>query len=286
MSDKAKKIVVMYSGGLDSFALLFVAKQQNPEAEIVCVYWDHEHGASVAERNSLPDFVEVRHCEWMSRVQGYHAIKGNPNGAIYIPGRNLVFAVLTACQYLPDEIWLGALYEENNSSNTDKNDKFIKDTTSLLQYVLKDFSPSVTLRTPLVELQLTKRGVVKHLIDNGCPVSEITATMSCYQQEDPFEKIPCGSCLQCLKRWAVFGSLGFSETCRTHPLDSPKNILWLRRHVDKLNETQWKDRFCLNNFWWPYLNDYMKENPEKFKSEDWNYIRKSMVENLDESLML
>jgi 7-cyano-7-deazaguanine synthase in queuosine biosynthesis len=275
-----KKIVVLYSGGLDSYILHHMAKVTEPDAEIQCIYWDHEHTAGTAEKHSLPDFVETRHCEWMSKVNGYFSKEGDPSGPIYIPGRNLVFSVLTACQYMPDEIWLGALLEEDHPGGTDKNAEFLHKTSELLTYVLGPFTDSVKVRTPLVEHNLTKRDAVKWAIENGCTPEELMGTMSCYQQEDPYATVACGNCKQCLRRFAIFGSLGFEETYKQHPMMGEANRIWVTNLIKELDKCNWTKPPLLNDLWWPYIAEYIESNPTMFDDEWSRYVLKSIENNL------
>lgn len=215
MSDP-KKIVILYSGGLDSYIMAHMAQRKHPEAEVVAVYYDHGQPVAQAEMALLPGFVQVRRVDWMNEANGPIAQPGRREGAIMIPGRNMAMAVLAACQELPDEIWLGALHGETHAKGTDKNFTFLEKMSELVNYVLGPFvhHNNIKFRFPLAEDKLDKLGAVEYALSTGLTPAELTATRSCH---DP-RYHACGNCIQCVKRWAVFGACGFGEEYNEHPL--------------------------------------------------------------------
>ena len=99
------KIVILYSSGLDSRIMLHYAQQKYPDADIKCIYYQHGAESEQHELSLLPDFVEVRKIDWLGEKIKPVAKKEDPfAGAIYIPGRNLVFSVLAASQELADSL--------------------------------------------------------------------------------------------------------------------------------------------------------------------------------------
>lgn len=251
-----KKIIVLYSGGLDSRILFHIAQMQNPDAEIKALYWNYYHDAATIEIDRLPEFVEVRNVDWMQTVQGYYSKEGDPAGDIYIPGRNMVFSILSACQDLPDEIWLGALYEEAHDYATDKNSKFVGLTNDLLQYVLKPFKPDgVKIRMPMVEMGLTKFTALKWALSNGLSHNDLKATVSCY---NPIDVTPCGTCPQCIRRQMLFRDLGFKEEYHVDPLSQDSVRDWINLAIDieiaNRNDSNLKKNWN-NRHWihWPGL---------------------------------
>jgi len=226
-----KKIVILYSSGLDSRILYLKALHEHPNSEIKLLYWDHGHNAAKSEIHRLPSNAHVRKVEWLDKVNGLYEKKGDPSGPIYIPGRNLVFAVLTACQELPDEIWLGGLHEENHPGATDKNDEFIRLTEQVVNYVLSPFKDNIKIRIPLAEAKLTKYKATKWALANGASSFALMATISCYQQESSDATKPCGNCKQCMRRYLIFKDLGFEEKYEEHPIESKKIRDWVDRAI-------------------------------------------------------
>lgn len=226
----AKQIVILYSGGLDSFIMYRMAKIANPDANVTCLYFMHGADAEEAELERLPDYVTIRHIDWLDDKIRPKAKDSMPIvGAVYIPGRNLVFAVLAACIDLPDEIWLGAMADENNKHATDKNEYFREETSKLLSYVLEPFIPSgVKIVFPFVERNMNKFKSVEWALENGITKKELASTTSCwYNNEDG----PCGECIQCLKRWLVFSFHNIPERYRVYPLNSKKQREIIARYL-------------------------------------------------------
>ena len=213
------KIAVLYSGGLDSYIMYHMAKTQcSAKDEVVAIYYDHGQPVAKREIAKLPDFVEVRNIDWLTESKLPVAQPGRREGAIMIPGRNLVFGTLIACQELPDEIWMGTLKGETHDKGTDKNYTFLGHLNTTVNYVLGPFkyhSP-ITARFPLAEAGLDKLGEVQWALANGLTKEQLVATRSCHDGDSD----ACGQCIQCVKRWAVFGECGFEESYDVHPLDS------------------------------------------------------------------
>ncbi|MCK5020085.1 MAG: 7-cyano-7-deazaguanine synthase [Candidatus Peribacteraceae bacterium] len=239
MSDTPKKITILYSGGLDSYLMYHWAKIHQPTAEVECIFYQHGQESEQAEIDVLPDFVKVRKIDWLGKDIQPVAKKSDPfAGAIYIPGRNLVFGVLAACQSLPDEIWMGTVWDEDNQQATDKNDRFKTVTSSLISYVLSPFTDAVEIKFPFVEAEMTKEDLVRWALTNGITKEQlINDTVSCWNQVD--DK-PCGACKQCTKRMLVFGLNGFSEPYNIHPMKSvrqQKNMMaYIQAAIDHPNE--------------------------------------------------
>lgn len=214
---KTKIISLLYSSGLDSLIMLCYAKVNYPYANIKCVYYKHGADSEDAEIARLPSFVEVRTIDWLGKNIKPVAKKDDPfAGAIYIPGRNLIFAALAACQDLPDEIWMGTLFDEDNPKGTDKNEKFRNDTSKLLSYVLSPFIDSVKVRFPFVDEKWTKVEAVAWALQNGLSAEELKSTVSCWHHGEQ----PCGRCKQCFKRQLVFRLNDISEECLEDPIES------------------------------------------------------------------
>lgn len=213
----AKKIVVLYSGGLDSLIMLHLARVNNPDAEVKCIYYKHGADSEAEEIARLPDYVEVRTVDWLGDKIKPVAKKEDPfAGAIYIPGRNLIFSALAACQELADEIHMGTMVDEDNPKGTDKNEHFRSETSKLLSYVLSPFIDNVTVKFPFVDNKWTKVESVAWALENGLSEKDIINTVSCWHHKGQ----PCGQCKQCFKRNFVFAINGMHEQYAQEPLDS------------------------------------------------------------------
>lgn len=223
-----KKIVILYSGGLDSFLMKKVAEKEYPDAEVKCVYYAHGAESERREISLLPDFVKVLNIDWLGKhgISSVSKVGEEHKGNIYIPGRNMVFATLAACQFVPDEVWLGALYDEMNDKGTDKNDVFKDKASDTLSYVLSPFQHSVKVSFPLGDRGWTKVDALRWVLKNTTTTMEevVGNTSSCWHNDGH----QCGECWQCVKRFISFrAATDNSSKCweeyKVHPLSSSKS---------------------------------------------------------------
>lgn len=222
------KIVVLYSGGLDSFLMKEYVERKYPDAEVKYLYYRHGADSEESEIARLPDFVEIRTVDWLGESCRPVAKKDDPfAGAIYIPGRNLVFVTLAACQELPDELWLGVLYDENNPEATDKNSMFLWNATDVIRQTLSPFLSKFTIRFPFDEEKWTKEKAVNWALLSGVNSKEIVKTVSCWHHDG----VPCGECKQCFKRYFIFKLNNLTENYKVHPLYSRHGQELLKQYL-------------------------------------------------------
>lgn len=213
------RIVILYSGGLDSLIMSRYAELTQPNAEVIKVYFDIGQEYAHKEIAQLTSDVIVKKIEWNPTPV---AKEGNTAGAIMIPGRNLVFAILAASMFTPDQVWLGALSGEDNAGATDKNEKFRQLTNDTLEYVLSPYC-NTKLVFPFIEADMGKLDITRWALENGIPAQTILDSSSC--MDGTLQK--CGKCIVCGRRWGIFRQLGISETYTTHPLQSAS----IREHI-------------------------------------------------------
>jgi 7-cyano-7-deazaguanine synthase in queuosine biosynthesis len=223
LSFKTMKILILFSGGLDSLIMKRYAEVNYPDAEVVCAFYDIGQEYNHKEVAALPPFVEQLTLDWLTPNVEAQSKDGSDSGNIYIPGRNLVLAVAAACKYLPDQVWLGALLGEVHESATDKNWKFLDQASDTLSYVLSPFKPNgVQVKFPLANAGFNKLTATKWALDNGVPVEAILKSSSCLSGEHG----NCGKCVVCFRRWGIFKQLGIpEEQYNVHPLESTENEL-------------------------------------------------------------
>jgi len=261
-----KKIGMLYSGGLDSYVMHRKAVVENPDAEIVSIYYSHGQPAAEKEIAGLPDFVEVRQIDWLGGDKKPVPKPGREEeGAIMIPGRNLMFTTAIACQELPHEIHLGAYKGETNALSTDKNYTFVEKAENVLRYVLEPYLPEdgkdIKVRFPLAEAGWSKSDIVTWALDNGITKEDLKKTKSCFDAGDD----ACGACIQCFKRWTAFGINGFTEETVIHPLKSEFGKQFAYELVASelgIEDTQPTDtRVGLV----PFIIEFYKTNPEMYE---------------------
>lgn len=276
------KIVVLYSGGMDSLILRALAQQQQG-AEVVSVWWDHGQAPMAQECAALPDDVLRRHVDWLGRAGAMVLDPTTPvvagrfrpgeTSPAFLPGRNLVFATLAGCQFLPDEIWLGALASEVHAGATDKNHRFMADTGALLSYVVSPFKEgAIRVRAPLAERGWDKFAAARWgLQHGGLTLAALKRSWSCMGSwASIFDRaLPCGNCQACLRRRALFAGLGDHEpepTARPLLLPGPARD-WLIASALALPATR-DDLGAYMAFLAPWLREAHGGDPEMLRVAD------------------
>jgi len=173
------------------------------------MFIDHGQEALEQEMSGLPADIKIKKIDWLGDEIKPVAKKSMPlAGPIYIPGRNMVFAAMAASYYLPNEIWLGVLFDEDNDRATDKNEMFRSKMSDTLNYVLSPFVDNVEVVFPFSRLGWTKFDAVRYCLDNNLVTrEELKATTSCWHNHGQ----PCGKCLQCVKRALILRNFDIYE---------------------------------------------------------------------------
>lgn len=257
------KILILYSGGLDSYIMYLYAKAKYPNATIKAIYYDMGHGYAAKEKETLANFVEVKKIQWMEGKTNSVAKDGSNSGDIIIPGRNLLLATLGACQFMPDQIWLGALMGENHAGSTDKNELFVKLLNQTFDYVFSPFSVRPIIVCPFLDDKMSKLDIIRWALMNGVSNNELKATSSCLSS-DMTKTNKCGKCVVCLRRWGIFYQCGFEEECDVHPVlsMSDNNIKMI---VEMLKGEIYSDYQCHYDFYrrqeiLPALSKYLDKS--------------------------
>lgn len=209
-----KKIVVLHSGGLDSTVMWRLAKE-DIRNEVIAVYFDIGHDYAWKEKAKLPPEAHVHDMTWF-QAEG-KGKTGNAMNNIFIPGRNMMFATIAACKYVPDEIWMGALMGEIHDQATDKNLEYLYRQNDILSYVLSPFG-KVKVVFPFVDRKWGKLDVTRWGCQNGMQ-NEILSSSSCMNGEAG----NCGRCGVCLRRAGIFPQLGMQESYNADPWSAAEN---------------------------------------------------------------
>lgn len=218
------KCVVLHSGGLDSTVMYRMAKESGRFDEVIPVYFDIGHEYAWKEKQRLPPETQVFDMQWF-QAEG-KGKEGNAMANIFIPGRNMMFATLAACKFVPNEIWLGSLMGEIHAQATDKNLTYRFKQNNLLQYVLSPFG-EVQVVFPFVDKQMGKLGVTALGISYGMK-DEIEKSSSCMSGEAG----SCGKCGVCLRRAGIFAQLGLEEKFNVDPWTAKENFKMILALLD------------------------------------------------------
>lgn len=179
-------ITVLLSGGVDSAALLTLAKTKDDDVRAVFVDygqrpWREEALASQRIADALA--VELVSTQAFLDVQEMNVGVGVPGPRI-VPNRNLVLLGIAANHHPDaDEIWLGATAEDHEYR--DCSEQFAINASVAL---------GITVRVPLS--RKTRADVLELADELGAPIRH---AWSCYEPiRLPAEKSkPCGECNSC-----------------------------------------------------------------------------------------
>lgn len=260
------KIVILYSGGLDSVIMHHLAKKEYPNSNILLRYYNIGQEYAEKEMKNLPQETLIRNIDW---IRGSDDIQQKENTHnIMIPGRNLVLATLVACQELPDQIWLGALQGEIHDKATDKNYTFLDLINTTINYVISPYTEKdILVRFPLADKGFGKFESVKYYLDTGGSPETLLKSSSCLSAEKNEDTNNCGHCIVCLRRWGIFSQLGLKEKYVHHPVyemsnDNKKMILEMLK--GEINQPSHYDEFRRREIM-PALYNELKTNAEGIK---------------------
>lgn len=277
MENIKKKIIILYSGGLDSTILKIWADNHYPDYEIKCIYYDYGNPVCQSEILHLPEYVEVRKVDWFNNSIDQLKIKKSEKqkGAIYIPGRNLVFATLAATQELPDLIFMGGLFDEAHLYATDKSKIFIDKFNDIIKYVLSPFKDSVVLKFPFVDEKMIKIDVIKYGISNGLSENDFNKMFSCYNFS--LNGKQCGHCHQCFRLFLYLYNYNFNVNFLEKPFfNSDFAWIYLNQSLEKIENGNYNDIISIYDIDYNSALQFMINNYNLFKEKinDYNFINR------------
>lgn len=189
---KAMKVVVLLSGGVDSCALLWWAKQEYAEVLALSFRYRAQH-----------NFFELRAAEWLAKEAGVaHTVleipdifgpsflSGDSNDVV-VPGRNVVFAAMAvafALRHGADKILVGPTKEDYRDF-PDCRPEFWDNLEAAC-------IAAYGIGIDALFVHKSKAEVVALGWQLGAP---LYSTVSCYRGQPP-----CGQCLACTTRYDAF----------------------------------------------------------------------------------
>jgi 7-cyano-7-deazaguanine synthase in queuosine biosynthesis len=232
MAEK-KKVVILYSGGLDSFIMKKLAEAKYPDLELILAHFNIGQAYSEKEDNAIRNSgfdVDYRKVEWLAKGEQLVAKSESNSGNIIIPGRNMILSSLAASIYSPDEVWMGGLKGEDHAGSTDKNQEFIDRSNNLWSYVYSPFEKTPQLVFPFIKENWGKFEAVEWVYKNGhATKEELLSTSSCLSDS---EGKNCGHCVVCCRRKYIFKQLGFEEEYEQDPLTGEDNLKMIIRMLE------------------------------------------------------
>lgn len=236
-----KKLVIGFSGGMDSYCAFIKAAQSSFWEEITLVFirygqpfYQYEENVVTKIRGALGGASNEFSSD-MDRVKKLNGPKISfvteladlvPRGQdisdfsnYIVPARNLVIAV-TCAQY-GNTVWIVANKRSDESVGTrDKTSKFY----SLASSILTDYyGYQVTVESSA--FSLSKIQMVENHLAEGWSKEALAATYSCYatpDYADALAPVHCGNCSACFKRYRILEAIGVERNFKMHPKDSPK----------------------------------------------------------------
>lgn len=217
----AKKIMVLLSGGMDSATCLAMAKDENPDYNVIglCLYYGQKHHKEIECARKVAKYYEIELLEMdLSKVMQFsncplliqsdkeikHVSYEEQRKEIgdkefidtYVPFRNGLFlsvATSVALQKNVDEIWYGAHSDDVAAfAYPDCSDSFVN---YMRKTITEGTNGKVYLRAPLIFF--TKQEIALCGLELGVPYH---LTWSCYEGGDK----PCGICATCKDRIEAF----------------------------------------------------------------------------------
>jgi 7-cyano-7-deazaguanine synthase len=218
IKDKAKRAVVLLSGGMDSCVCAALAARDHDAAAVHVSYGqrteERERRAffAICDRLRFRDRLQVRN-EALAAIGGsaltdpnigvpeWHAI-GREIPVTYVPFRNAHFlsvAVSWAEVLGADKVYIGAV-EQDSSGYPDCRPAYYQAFNQVVKLGTKD--GRIEIVAPLI--QLRKAEIVRLGLELGAPLD---LTWSCYSREDS----ACGVCDSCVLRLRAFQEAGTAD---------------------------------------------------------------------------
>ena len=189
------KVLILFSGGLDSIGLALFALQAGHDVHLL--HLNYPHPAQIEERvTSERASVRLSH-KFPNQVtyspvnHGIIAAEMYGDGARYVPMRNLSFlgvAANWAVAYRCKEIWIGAT-SLDQEDYADCRPEFL----GLFKIIVQQQLFDIPIRAPYLEEEsslLCRDKVREYCLQTKIP------WISCYE---PWNGNPCGVCNSCLQ---------------------------------------------------------------------------------------
>lgn len=204
------KALVLLSGGLDSFIVSALAKENNEEVYGLTFDYQQVNSKEIEASRKISKYfgfkdhiiLNIDFGKWGERYLKTSLVKNSlGSGSSYVPARNLIFlsyAVGVAESLNVDSIAIGvtaadySVTQLKREGYPDCSPKFL----SSFQEVVNNISNNkVKIYAPLINA--TKDKIIKYGISRNL---DFGITWSCYTNND----YPCGQCLACKNRIAGF----------------------------------------------------------------------------------
>lgn len=220
MKMKKGKLVIMMSGGLDSYLAYHWAKEQGRDVLPIWVDLGQPYRKKeLAAIHALGVPVREITCGILNHKWGNMP---TPDEQI-IRARNGLLSMIGALY--GQEVWIVALEGEMHPYMLDKNPAFF---TASGNYFSQIIGEKITVTTPFAKM--SKANIVHWALSVGITPEEMGRSVTCY---DPRMKA-CGECTACFKRWVAMSLNGIEEPYKTPPYKSLDGEIYILKILNAL----------------------------------------------------
>ncbi len=224
------KVVLAYSGGMDSTVLLHLASKQFDEVYVVMFDYGQRHKKElISARYQIASISNL--AQWstiqLPFIGNYTSsaltntvidvpvtsqVMGDPQTAAYIPNRNMTFLSILigiAEDKNIGNVWYGAAQADSVAGFYDGSQEFLDAINNITSLNRRH---KITVEAPL--LDKSKKQIIELGLELGVDYSN---TWTCYNGEEK----ACGECTACALRLKGFVDVGIPD-----PVNYSKDIPW------------------------------------------------------------
>ena len=217
-----KKVLVLFSGGLDSTTALAIAQSKGYKITALTINYKQRHDYEItASKNIIASYSDISHIIFdidLTRIGGSALTDSSINvpseessgiPITYVPARNTIFLSIAASyaeKLKISEIYIG-VNAIDYSGYPDCRPDFIASLEKMINLGTKSGSEGSSFKiiTPLINM--TKAEIIKTGLNLGVDYSD---TVSCYSLSNSGKA--CGNCDSC-----KFRKKGFMDACIDDP---------------------------------------------------------------------
>jgi len=179
-------MILLFSGGLDSYIAYHYLGWYNPGIKISTLYCDLGHRYAVHEVEKVKELIPTTIIDTRLNLADWEEKDAN------IPMRNAFLSMIAS--HYDREIIL--VVQKGEMEIPDRTQKFMEDISKLITR-LKVPSRACKIWSPFT--QMTKASMVQWYLITGLSEQKLLKTRSCYSAGEK----PCGKCSACFRRWVA-----------------------------------------------------------------------------------
>ncbi len=221
LPSKDYTIVILFSGGMDSYIAYLYAKKKYSKMNIKLVYVDYGYPYAEAEKQTIINLGLENETHFIDfSFLRENQKKGESLWGEIFPGRNWILA-LAASEFIENrgEIWMLAIGGEVKKQWGDKSEYFFKNTSRILS---EQLNKTITITSPF--MYKTKGELVEWYIQEGYDIEVLKKkTIGCHFVSSAGQ-LPCGQCMGCAHRHVGMNWNGIIEDYENNVVEHCKKI--------------------------------------------------------------